>query len=43
MGEVAQVALDRAGGKMGNKGWEAAVSAVEMADLVHQIDKGKER
>lgn len=31
-------ALDRGGGKMGNKGYEAAVSAMEMADLMDQID-----
>lgn len=27
-------ALDRAGGKAGNKGWEAALTALEMADLL---------
>lgn len=27
-------ALDRAGGKVGNKGYEAAVTAVEMANLM---------
>lgn len=27
-------ALDRAGGKMGNKGYDAAVSAIEMANLM---------
>lgn len=30
-------ALDRAGGKAGNKGYEAMVSAMEMADLLRQI------
>jgi long-chain acyl-CoA synthetase len=30
-------ALNRAGGKSGNKGYEAAVSAVEMANLIHQL------
>jgi 6,7-dimethyl-8-ribityllumazine synthase len=26
-------ALERAGTKAGNKGWDAAISAIEMADL----------
>jgi 6,7-dimethyl-8-ribityllumazine synthase len=30
-------ALARAGGKSGNKGWEAAQTALEMADLVEQM------
>jgi 6,7-dimethyl-8-ribityllumazine synthase len=32
-------ALDRAGGKAGNKGGEAAVTALEMAGLLEAIDK----
>lgn len=32
-------ALDRAGGKAGNKGSEAALAAIEMADLLRQLDK----
>ena len=32
-------AIDRAGAKGGNKGWEAALSAVEMADLLPRIKK----
>ncbi len=32
-------ALERAGGKMGNKGSEAAATAVEMADLLRQLPK----
>ncbi len=32
-------ALERAGGKMGNKGFEAAATAVEMADLLNQLPK----
>ncbi len=32
-------ALERAGGKMGNKGYEAAVTAIEMADLLGQLPK----
>ncbi len=30
-------ALDRAGGKTGNKGGEAAVTAIEMANLLKQL------
>lgn len=30
-------AIDRAGAKMGNKGWEAAMSVLEMADLAHAL------
>ena len=30
-------ALDRAGGKVGNKGTEAALTAVEMASLMQQL------
>ena len=32
-------ALERAGGKMGNKGYEAAATAIEMADLLGQLPK----
>lgn len=32
-------ALERAGAKGGNKGWEAALSAIEMVDLLAKIDK----
>ncbi|MGI9122800.1 MAG: 6,7-dimethyl-8-ribityllumazine synthase, partial [Rubrobacter sp.] len=31
---------ERAGTKMGNKGFEAAVSAMEMADLMSKLQKG---
>lgn len=30
-------AQERAGGKAGNKGWEAAAAALEMADLLHRL------
>lgn len=30
-------ALDRAGGKGGNKGWEAALAAIEMANLLRAL------
>jgi 6,7-dimethyl-8-ribityllumazine synthase len=32
-------ALDRAGGKHGNKGWEAATAAMEMAGLLENLPK----
>jgi len=32
-------AIERAGSKGGNKGWQAAISAVEMANLMDEIDK----
>lgn len=32
-------AIERAGTKAGNKGWEAAVSAIEMANLTRQFTK----
>lgn len=34
-------ALERAGAKAGNKGWDAALSAIELADLVRQLPEGK--
>jgi 6,7-dimethyl-8-ribityllumazine synthase len=33
-------ALDRAGGEHGNKGWEAATAAIEMAGLIDELPKG---
>jgi 6,7-dimethyl-8-ribityllumazine synthase len=39
--ENLEQALDRAGGKMGNAGWNAAVSAIETANLLVQIEKGE--
>ena len=39
--ETIEQAIERAGTKMGNKGFEAAVSAIEMADLMPKI-KGRE-
>ena len=35
----AEQALERAGGKGGNKGFEAAAAAIEMADLLRQLPK----
>lgn len=37
--ETLDQALDRAGGKHGNKGWEAATAAIEMAGLVDSLPK----
>ncbi len=30
-------AEERSGGKAGNKGWDAALAALEMADLIHRL------
>jgi 6,7-dimethyl-8-ribityllumazine synthase len=35
--ENTEQALERAGGKMGNRGWDAAMSAIEMAALGREI------
>ena len=37
--ETLEQALDRAGGKHGNKGWEAATAAIEMAALLDDLPK----
>jgi 6,7-dimethyl-8-ribityllumazine synthase len=34
--DTLEQALERAGAKAGNKGWSAALSAIEMADIEHQ-------
>jgi 6,7-dimethyl-8-ribityllumazine synthase len=34
-----QEAIDRSGGKHGNKGDEAAITAIKMADLQHEMEK----
>ncbi len=36
-------AIERSGGKGGNKGWDAAISALEMADLATKLKGGKRR
>jgi 6,7-dimethyl-8-ribityllumazine synthase len=33
-------AIERAGTKAGNKGWDSAVAAIEMANLMEAVDKG---
>ncbi|MDQ3916420.1 MAG: 6,7-dimethyl-8-ribityllumazine synthase [Actinomycetota bacterium] len=37
--ETAEQAADRAGGKMGNKGFEVALAAIEMASLFQSLPK----
>ena len=37
--DTLQQAMDRAGGKHGNKGWDAAMAAMEMASLLEQVPK----
>ena len=37
--DTVEQALDRAGGKSGNKGFDAAAAAIEMADLLRQLPK----
>jgi 6,7-dimethyl-8-ribityllumazine synthase len=39
--ESFEQAMDRAGGKHGNKGWDAAMAAMEMASLLEQLPKGE--
>ncbi|MCS6988847.1 MAG: 6,7-dimethyl-8-ribityllumazine synthase [Chloroherpetonaceae bacterium] len=36
--DTIEQAIERAGTKAGNKGWEAAAAAIEMANLYRQID-----
>ena len=36
--DTIEQAIERAGTKAGNKGWEAAIAAVEMANLIEAID-----
>lgn len=37
--ETMDQALDRAGGKHGNKGWDSAMAAMEMASILDQLPK----
>lgn len=37
--DTLEQAMDRAGGKAGNKGWDAALAAVEMVRLYRKIDE----
>jgi 6,7-dimethyl-8-ribityllumazine synthase len=37
--DTIEQAIERAGTKAGNKGWDAAISAIEMANLIKDIDR----
>ena len=37
--DTLEQAIERAGTKAGNKGWSAAVAAMEMANLAEAVDK----
>jgi len=37
--DTIEQAIERAGTKSGNKGWDAALSAIEMADLFKKLEK----
>ena len=39
--ETLEQAVERAGTKMGNKGWEAALAAIEMARLSERLERGR--
>src|SRR5947207_14406684 len=39
--DTIEQAIERAGTKAGNKGFEAAMTAIEMADLLRQLPKGQ--
>ena len=39
--ETIEQAIERSGTKAGNKGFDAAVAAIEMADLLRQLPKGQ--
>ncbi len=39
--ESLEQAIERAGGKGGNKGWDAALAAIELADLYNKISSKK--
>jgi 6,7-dimethyl-8-ribityllumazine synthase len=38
--DTIEQAIERAGTKAGNKGWEAALAAIEMVDLYGQVEPG---
>jgi 6,7-dimethyl-8-ribityllumazine synthase len=37
--DTIEQAIERAGTKAGNKGWSAAMAAVEMANLIEVLDR----
>jgi 6,7-dimethyl-8-ribityllumazine synthase len=40
--DTIEQAIERAGTKAGNKGWDAAVTAIEMVNLMRDIDGEKQ-
>lgn len=38
--ENIEQAIERAGTKAGNKGYDCAAGAIEMVNLIHELDKG---
>lgn len=41
--ETLEQALERAGAKAGNKGWDAALTAIELVQISHKLTGGKKR
>jgi 6,7-dimethyl-8-ribityllumazine synthase len=41
--ETLEQALERAGAKSGNKGWDAAMTAIELVQISQQLSGGKKR
>ena len=39
--DTVEQAIERAGTKAGNKGFDSALAAIEMADLLRQLPKGE--
>ena len=39
--DTIEQAIERAGSKSGNKGWDAAMTAIEMCNLIHVIERKK--
>ena len=39
--DTTEAALERSGGKLGNKGFEAATTAIEMVDVLRQLPKNQ--
>jgi 6,7-dimethyl-8-ribityllumazine synthase len=37
--DTIEQAIERAGTKAGNKGWNAAIAAIEMANLIEVVDR----
>jgi 6,7-dimethyl-8-ribityllumazine synthase len=39
--DTLEQALERAGAKAGNKGWDAALTVMELAHVLHQVSEGR--